>query len=136
VVTPLTPVEPTLEPELVDDETDEEPLLVDPAPPELDVVTVGLLATVLTDDVVDAWLARAGSRPDTSTSVIISQAATNSATAPEITRRRICRARAVRACARARAAAAGLVSVICTSWFWVGVLEASESASTLPIATA
>jgi hypothetical protein len=112
VVTLLTP-EP-LESELDDDEE----LLVwallevDPVEPELLVVAVGVEATVVA---LDVFLASAGSWPETSTSVIISQPATNSATAPEITRRRIFRARAVRAvrsaCPRARAAA-GLVSVI------------------------
>jgi hypothetical protein len=115
VVTLLTPVFPELELEL-------EPETVEPEPLELvvAVVVLGVDATDVVDDVVDALLASAGSCPEMSTNVIISQAATNSATAPEITRRRILRARAIRslrsACPRARASA--LVSVIwsCSSW--------------------
>jgi hypothetical protein len=76
------------------------------------VVALGVDATVATDDVVEALRASAGSCPETSTIAIISHAATNSATEAEITRRRIVRARAVRAsrsaCPRARAAAASL----------------------------
>jgi hypothetical protein len=119
VVTLLTPPPFALELELGAD--DEEPLLWTPVAeleavePELLVVAVGLDATVVPDGAVDVWLASAGSCPETSTSVIISHAATNSATAPEITRRRMVRARAARAlrsaCPRARAAAA-LVSVM------------------------
>ncbi len=95
---------------------DDVPVLERLVDPELPVVTVGLDATVVADAVVDVPPASAGSWPETRTSVIISQAATNSATAPAMTRRRIVRARAVRAFrsafARARAAAAALVSVM------------------------
>src|SRR5581483_8597412 len=64
---------------------------------------------------VDALRASAGSWPETSTIVIISQAATNSATEPEMTRRRILRARTARSLRSAwpRARAASLESVIC-----------------------
>jgi hypothetical protein len=106
LLTPLFELEPELELEL--DGVEPEPLDVVVA------VVLGVDATVVADDVLDALLASAGSCPETSTSVIISQAATNSATAPEITRLRILRARATRslrsACPRARAAA--LLSVI------------------------
>jgi len=83
-------------------------------------VVLGVDATVAADDAADALRASAGSCPEISTSAIISHAATNSATAAEITRRRIERARAARAlrsaCPRARAAAASLsVMVSCTS---------------------
>jgi hypothetical protein len=120
VVTLLTPL--PLEPELDDDE---EPLLwslvdpVDPVEPlvpepvpELVVVVLAFEATVVPDDAAVVCLASAGSCPETSTIAIINQVATNSATAPEITRRRIVRARAARtlrsACPRARASAASL----------------------------
>jgi hypothetical protein len=120
VVTLLTPLEPELELEpTVDPElTPElEPVLeLDPDDPELLVVVVaaGVDATVVADEAVEALRASAGSWPDTSTIVIISQAATNSATAPEITRRRILRARAARSARSAwpRARAASLLSVI------------------------
>jgi hypothetical protein len=104
-----------LEPELeLEVEVEVEP---EPVEPELLVVVVvlGVEATVVADEPVEALRASAGSWPDTSTIVIISQAATNSATAPEITRRRILRARAARsarsAWPRARAAPL-LLSVI------------------------
>jgi hypothetical protein len=75
---------------------------------DVDVVVLGVDATVLTEEVAAVLRASAGSWPETSTIAIISQAATNSATAPEITHRRILRARAARslrsACPRARAA--------------------------------
>jgi len=146
VVTPLTPpVEPLLEddePLFEDDELpfedDEEPLdaepddVVDVSPLEgvvvvevspLEVVVVaGDDATVVVDELLpDDFLASAGSCPETSTSVIISQAATNSATEPAMIRRRIVRARATRAlrsaCPRARAPPPSLISVMsCTSW--------------------
>jgi hypothetical protein len=115
VVTLLTP-EP-FEAEL----DDEEELVVwvllevDPVEPELLVVAVGVEATVVAVDAADVFLASAGSRPETSTTAIISQAATNRATALAITRRRIVRARATRALRRAwpRArAAAALLSVM------------------------
>jgi hypothetical protein len=110
VVTLLTPPPP--EPRLEVEPT----LELEPVDPELLVVVVvlGVDATVAADDALDALRASAGSWPETRMIVIISQAATNSATAPEITRRRIVRARAARsarsACPRARAAF--LLSVI------------------------
>jgi hypothetical protein len=78
------------------------------------VAALGVDATLLAEDEVDVLPASAGSCPETSASVIISQAATNSATAPEITRRRILRARAARAARSAwpRARAGSLSSVI------------------------
>jgi hypothetical protein len=102
VVTLLTPlpVEPELELELSDEDEDDDVSVLC----ELDVdgleslvvavvvVVAGVDATVVADDL----LASAGSCPETSTIAIISQAATNSATAPETTRRRIIRARAAR----------------------------------------
>ena len=94
--------------------------LVEPEVPE--VLLVGLEATVVAGDdlLPDDFLASAGSCPETSTSVISSQAATNSASEPAMIRRRMVRTRAIRAllsaCPRARAAS-GLVSVVsCTSW--------------------
>jgi hypothetical protein len=114
LLTPLLPFELELElkPEPVDPElavvvvvlgVDWTVVAEDP-----DVVVLGVDATVVAEDPVEVLLASAGSCPETSTSVIISQAATNSATAPEMTRRRILRARAARsarsACPRARAA--------------------------------
>jgi hypothetical protein len=78
------------------------------------VSVLGVEATVVADDPVEVLLASAGSCPETSTIVIISQAATNSATAPEMILRRTLRARAARslrsACPRARAAS--LLSVV------------------------
>jgi hypothetical protein len=78
------------------------------------VSVLGVEATVVVDDPVEVLLASAGSCPETSTIVIISQAATNSATAPEMILRRTLRARAARslrsACPRARAAS--LLSVV------------------------
>ncbi len=118
MVTLLT--EPPLEVPLEDDV---EPLdweLVVVAP-DVVVVADGVEATVVADDdVAEDFLASAGSWPETSISVISSQAATNSATDPATIRRRMVRARATRAlliaCPRARAAAAALVSVMsCTS---------------------
>jgi hypothetical protein len=79
----------------------------------VDVVVAGdeLDATVLADD----CLASAGSCPDTSTIVIKSHEATNSATAPLMMRRRIIRVRLSRAALtawpRARASC-GLLSVM------------------------
>jgi hypothetical protein len=63
------------------------------------VVEPLVVAGVELDAVVDAVerLASAGSFPDTSTTVIRSQLATNSASAPAMMRRRIVRARANRA---------------------------------------
>jgi hypothetical protein len=54
---------------------------------------------------VVVWLASAGSWPVTSISVISSQVATNRATAPAITRLRMVRTRALRACLIAIASA-------------------------------
>jgi hypothetical protein len=78
------------------------------------VSVVGVEATVVADDPVEVLLASAGSCPETSTIVIISQAATNSATAHEMIPRRILRARAARSVrsARPRARAASLLSVV------------------------
>jgi hypothetical protein len=80
--------------------------------PALDVVDAGLDAAA----VVDACLASAGSLPETSTIVIRSQLATNSASAPPMIRRRIVRIRASRAdlsaWPRARAAPGWLLSVM------------------------
>ncbi|HEY1520120.1 MAG TPA: hypothetical protein VGF91_27095 [Solirubrobacteraceae bacterium] len=100
----------------------------DPEEPESEVVEEEPLVWELVADVVavpdpeldvtaaaDELPASAGSWPDTSTIVISSQAATNSATEPVTIRRRIVRARAKRcwrmAAPRARAAPA-LVSVM------------------------
>jgi hypothetical protein len=55
--------------------------------------------------VVAVWLASAGSWPVTSISVISSQTATNRATAPAITRRRMVLTRALRFCLIAIASA-------------------------------
>jgi hypothetical protein len=97
----------------------------------LDVaVDVGVEATVVAaDDVAAAFLARAGSCPETSTIAISNHAATNSATDPATIRRRMLRARATRAllsaCPRARAASA-LVSVMSGTSVSVGLgVEAS-----------
>jgi hypothetical protein len=105
------------------------------------VVVLGVDATVLTDEVVEARLASAGSCPETSTIVIISQAATNRATAPEMMLRRILRARAARslrsAWPRARAAAwLESVMVVHLVIVWDGVIQASRSASTPPLSAA
>jgi hypothetical protein len=109
-----------------------------------EVATLEEVAGVALDAIVVAVerLASAGSWPETSTSVIISQAATNSASDPAMTRRRIDRARAARAlrsaCPRARAAAAALVSFVmsCTS-FSGGVKRRSvHTASDPPVSTA
>ena len=90
---------------------EDEPVLVPDV--VVDVVVAGdeLDATVLADD----CLASAGSCPDTSTIVIKSHEATNSATAPLMMRRRIMRVRLSRAALiawpRARASC-GLLSVM------------------------
>jgi hypothetical protein len=117
VVTLLT--DPPLEVPLEDD-VDPLDWTVDVVAPELLVVT-GFDATVVAEEeeVAADFLARAGSCPETSTTAISNQAATNSATDPATIRRRMLRARATRAllsaCPRARAASA-LVSVMsCTS---------------------
>jgi hypothetical protein len=107
VVTLLT--DPLLELLLDDCELVSDPKLL-VSDPELDVVVAGDEddATVLADE----RLASAGSCPDTSTTAISSQAATNSATAPPTMRRRIMLARLRRALRiawpRARAAAGSL----------------------------
>jgi hypothetical protein len=111
VVTLLTepPLEVSLE--LEDDvEPEEDCDDCDVVAPDVVVVVDGVEATVVPVDVAaEAFLARAGSCPEASTSVISSQAATNSATDPATIRRRIERARATRAllsaCPRARASA-------------------------------
>jgi hypothetical protein len=118
VVTPLTvpPLELSFELELDPDEEPESELVEESLVCELvsDVVAVPdpeLDATVAAEE----WLASAGSWPDTSTIVISSHEATNSATAPPTIRRRIVRARLTRvprmAAPRALAASA-LVSVM------------------------
>jgi hypothetical protein len=100
---PLLP-EPLLPPEVV---VPELPLLVEPLVP-LEVLVVGCVVVVVVVVVVDPELAAtaavddvcaasAGSWPEMRTRAIISHAATNTATAPEITRRRILRTRAARA---------------------------------------
>jgi hypothetical protein len=100
---PLEDAPEELAPELVD-----VPELVDEA---LVVLVAGVEATVVAEE----RLASAGSWPETSTSVISSQLATNSAAAPPMIRRRIERARAsllsLSACPRERAA--GSMSVMC-----------------------
>ncbi|MGO9495996.1 MAG: hypothetical protein ACLQA5_04685 [Solirubrobacteraceae bacterium] len=96
---------------LLEPEFEDEPVLVPDV--VVDVVVAGdeLDATVLADE----RLASAGSCPDTSTIVIKSQEATNSATAPLMMRRRIIRVRLTRAALiawpRARASC-GSLSVI------------------------
>jgi hypothetical protein len=93
VVTLLTVPLPELEVEEPLDcvlELDVDPL---PDPEPVLVAGVELDATVVAEE----RLASAGSCPDTSTIVISSQVATNSATAPPMIRRRIVRARARRA---------------------------------------
>jgi hypothetical protein len=116
VVTLLTPPLLELDPELVLELELAIDVELEPDDPELLVVAVvlGVEATVVADEAVEAFRASAGSCPETRTIVIISQAATNSATAPEITRRRIMRARAARSARSAwpRARAASLWSVI------------------------
>jgi hypothetical protein len=124
-------VEPELvEPELVEPVSweltmDPEPSSVEPVS-ELELVFVAAVeldATVAADE----RFASAGSCPDTSTIVIISHEATNSATAPPMMRRRIMLARLSRALLiatlRARASSA-LLSVIgqvprCRSSAWM-----------------
>jgi hypothetical protein len=70
------------------------------------------LAVWVTADLVLVWLASAGSWPVTSINVIRSQVATNSATAPAITRWRIARTRAARA-ARMPAACVAVMETSC-----------------------
>jgi hypothetical protein len=117
VVTLLTPLLLELDAELMPEPELEFDVELEPEDPELLVVVVvvvlGVEATVVADEAVEAFRASAGSCPETRTRVIISQAATNSATAPEITRRRIVRARAARSARSAwpRARAASLWSV-------------------------
>ncbi len=102
---------PLLELLLLESVFEDEPVLVPDV--VVDVVVAGdeLDATVLADD----CLASAGSCPDTSTIVIKSHEATNSATAPLMMRRRIMRVRLSRAALiawpRARASC-GLSSVM------------------------
>ena len=122
-----------LDPELVP-ELDPE-LALDPDPElVVDVVVVPdpeLDATVAAEE----WLASAGSWPDTSTIVISSQAATNSATAPPMIRRRIIRALLARiwrmAAPRARAASA-LVSVMVKYLVVGGERDAKHAGSFAP----
>jgi hypothetical protein len=116
VVTLLTPLEPELEPllEVVAGVVVAAVVVAGVVAVVVAVVVAGVEATVVAADEVDALRANAGSWPETSMIVIISQVATNSATAPVITRWRILRARAARsarsACPRARPAS--LSSVI------------------------
>jgi hypothetical protein len=122
--------------EPVDNELDPdaEPVSVDPVPelePVLDA-PVELDATVVAAE----RFASAGSCPDTSTIVIISHVATNSATAPPTMRRRIMLARRSRAvliaAPRARASCA-LLSVIgqvprCRSSAWMKLVRSFDPA--------
>jgi len=101
VVTLLTVPLPELPLELEVELDEPVELELEPEPelePDEELVLGELDATVLADD----CLASAGSCPDTSTIVIRSHAATNSATAPPMMRRRIIRARARRASRIAR----------------------------------
>jgi len=92
VVTLLTVPLPEFPLELeLDEPVDCEPALE--LEPDEELVLGELDATVLAEE----RLASAGSCPDTSTIVISSHVATNSATAPPMMRRRIIRARARRA---------------------------------------
>jgi hypothetical protein len=101
-------------------------------PVEVPLDVAGVDATVVAEDeeVADeAFLASAGSCPDTSTIAISSQAATNNATDPATIRRRMLRARAARAflsaSPRARAAAALVSLMSCTSVL-VGLIHGSK----------
>jgi hypothetical protein len=76
--------------------------LVEPVDCELESDDVPVLGELDATVVADDFLASAGSCPDTSTTVISSQVATNSATAPPMMRRRSIRARARRASRIAR----------------------------------
>ena len=113
LLTPLPEPAPELEPE-DEPELESEPLEPEPLVVVVVVVVLGVDATVVADDAVEVLRASAGSCPETSTIAIINQAATNNATAPEITRRRIFRVRAARSLRSAwpRARAASLLSVI------------------------
>jgi hypothetical protein len=123
-----------------------EALLVSDPEEELEVVEVVVVdgAVVVVVDGVDATevaddrLASAGSWPETSTSVMNSQDATNSASAPAMMRRRILRARAIRALRMAwpRARAAWLMSAMIDYLGVVGVGRSVGSASTGGVSTA
>jgi len=116
VVTLLAPLFPALDAEPAFElEVDDDVVVGVVAPLVLVViVVVGFDAALVAAGVVDALRASAGSCPETSTIAIISQAATNSATAPEMIPRRIVRARAARRLRSAwpRARAASLLSVM------------------------
>jgi hypothetical protein len=114
VVTLLTPLEPEAEVPVVDVSVLVVPVVGVSVLAVVVVLVAGVDATVGAEDAVDALLASAGSWPDTSTIVIISHAAMNSASAAEITRRRILRARAARSARSAwpRVRPASLLSVI------------------------
>jgi hypothetical protein len=91
LVVPVLPVLPALPVlELPDVLVVAAGVLPEPLPALEDVFVTVVLAVALR-------AARAGSWPETSTTAIRSQVATNRASAPEITRRRIIRARARRA---------------------------------------
>jgi len=109
---------------------------VDPVDPELEVVTVLVAGVELDATVVaDERLASAGSWPDTSTTVISSHAATNSATAPPTMRRRIMLARLSRAplivAARARASCAFLS--VMSKYLVVSVMKHVRSFDPAPL---
>jgi hypothetical protein len=100
VVTPLTDALPELplELELVEPLDCELVVAALPSDPELVLELVMVAGDELDATVAaDERLASAGSCPDTSTIVMSSHDATNSATAPPMTRRRITRTRARRA---------------------------------------
>ncbi len=100
-VEPVDPVDPVVPDEPDEPEEPEEPeVLVTGVWPELPVPElpeVLELALAATCAVVVACEASAGSRPEISTTAIHTHVATNTATAPAITRRRIVRVRAARA---------------------------------------
>jgi hypothetical protein len=98
-VTALSPEPPPLE-EVVPEELPVLAELESPLPDELALPLPEELVLPLPEAVVVAWAdlvcrARAGSCPVTKTTVISSQVATNSASAPATTRRRIMRTRAI-----------------------------------------
>ena len=100
---PVVPVLPELE--LLDVLVVAVGVLPEPLPALEAVVVTAVLAVALR-------AARAGSWPETSTTAISSQVATNRASAPEITRRRIIRARARRAWRIVEAVSVFMVEVV------------------------